>query len=380
MKDFFEYRESLVEAKTNKSTFDRPVKFDSTPGRPKKTIDVDLYTEKDCFSFDKPNSPKVKRFVRMAKEVFTSTLHNTSAKHRLTVLHIQSNRIHKRLDKKNTYIYLINGYPYSLLGRDQKLKKQDILHLAEWFEWHIFHKNGKYFPEGRFYAEDYLDGYGEPNSKEGWRREPPDIKDPKLKNLAMNIEYGDGYGEGALSTEIDDDYLSFKTLQDAWNSATEWVELRFIYIDDTMEEDIRNHLKKYAETEEEKQEIDEAEVNYEMADECDWNEIDEEGEGDYWYEFENAARQALFKHARPEDFLDQVGTYESKNADHDLEFEIEFKVFEGENAENLYIFLNDDYDYGYVHAKNPERVDVKKFGQVIERLLYEEKLEWWPGQ
>ena len=382
MKDFFDYRDVLAEAKTNKATFDRPVKFDSTPSRPQKSVDRELYSNStgSFFVFEKANSPLVKRYVKMAKEVFTSTMHNTSARHRLTVLHLPSAKIHKRIEEKNTNFYLINGYPYALVGRDQRLKKQDILYLAEWLEWHIFHKSNKYFPEvgGNNYAEDYLEGYGEPDAEDGWRKEPIDIGDPGLKNLAMNIEYGYGYGEGALNDEVDNDWLNFKTLQDAWNFATQHYEFRFINVDDAFEEDVRNHLKKYAETEEEKQEIDEAEFNYEMADDCDWNEIDEEGEGDYWYEFETAARDALFKHANLEDFLTQIGEYESQCTESGLEFDIQFKVFEGEGT-NLYIFINNEYDnYGYVKTKDPEKVNLKKLGQTIERLSYEKKLEGWP--
>ena len=374
LSQFMDLAESLTEA-TNKGTFSRNIKFLATPDRPKSMISKDFWDAYSYMVIDDAKSAVVKKTIKMAKELFSSTLHNTSKKHVLTVLVIRSNRVHERIKEKYTYFYLIDGYPWSVVASDTMMKKKETLYLGEWLEWTFFYSNNKGFGEGDLATgEDHLTANGESNVKEGWVSEPPVIKDPKLKNLVLNIDYDVDNAREVLDGEIEEAYLTFKNLQDAYDNATQWVDHRFIYADEIMQKDVRDYFKHSGK---DPDEIDEADIDDLMRD-ADWNWIDEHGDGDYHYEFESAARQALFKHAIEEDFLQTVDKrYHFEHSE--MDYEIRFRCFEGEGAEVLYITVGDDEDdYGYVHVKNPDKQPTKRIGQVIERALYEDKLAWWP--
>ena len=369
MKEFFEYCDMLDEKVTHNNFSFKKVKYSATPARPAKRVSA--VTSAVISSLRGWNSKaaamKNKELFKKAKKVHKATLFNMEEE----ILYV------RELRWKGEYLYLLsfdNELPYLASTSKKKIPQKDYMYFGDEYEYATYFKFNK-----KYVGDEYEDeeDEGHPDFPRG---APPEYssKDTKTINMLLNVEYEENdAGSVALDGEISDSLLSFKDLQSAYSTATEWVGHRFIYIGP----DMKDELVKWYEKNDKKGVVNRDDLD-EMLEEMDWKSFEgtAEDDGEWMDTFTQAARESMFKHSDPLDYLAGVGSYKAQY--HQDGWTISFAYLpQGKGNTHLYLEVN-DHDRtepsGYVRMKNPQNLDVKRTGLVIERLLFENRIKWWP--
>ena len=234
---------------------------------------------------------------------------------------------------------------------------------------------------------------------QGWKTEPPKVRSQKLRGMLELAEYEHGHGGSyELDVEIDECWLAFKDLQSAYDYATMAYGHRFISLSSSMEEALMEYWQPI------RDEIDAGDdfaapsdvdlsndeilrmVDSEdfdtMMENMPWEELESSDvREEFMDEFIDQAKTVMTKHANPYDLVTEIDTYYFEHTEE--EYGIRFSYLDDPKAKNVYFHIEDGgnpvYPSGvFEYGKNPHSIDVEKMGQVIERLLFEDELDWWP--